>query len=105
MSKPITRNAEPDADDRDADPAAAPPAGIKNYVTPEGHAALQAELRQLRQEERPKVVDVVRWAASNGDRSENADYHYGKKRLREIDGRIRYVTKRLDSAWLVETRQ
>ena len=81
------------------------PAHIKNFVTPAGHAALQAELRQLRQEERPKVVEVVSWAASNGDRSENADYHYGKKRLREIDRRVRYLTKRLESAVLVDPKQ
>jgi transcription elongation factor GreB len=105
MSKAFTRETDSDADDRDGDPASALPAHIKNLVTPTGHAALQAELRQLRQEERPKVVDVVSWAASNGDRSENADYHYGKKRLREIDRRIRYLTKRLESAVLVDPKQ
>jgi transcription elongation factor GreB len=105
MSKAITGKADSDEDDRDADAACALPAHIRNYVTLAGHAALQAELRQLRQEERPKVVDVVSWAASNGDRSENADYHYGKKRLREIDGRIRYLTKRLESAVLVDPKQ
>jgi transcription elongation factor GreB len=103
MSKAFTRETDSDADDRDGDQASAPPA--KNFVTPAGHAALQSELRQLRQEERPKVVDVVSWAASNGDRSENADYHYGKKRLREIDRRIRYLTKRLESAVLVDPKQ
>jgi transcription elongation factor GreB len=105
MSKAFTRETDSDDDDRDADQASALPANVKNYVTPAGHAALQAELRQLRQEERPKVVEVVSWAASNGDRSENADYHYGKKRLREIDGRIRYLTKRLESAVLVDPKQ
>jgi transcription elongation factor GreB len=105
MSKAFTRETDSDEDDRDGDQASALPAHIKNYVTPAGHAALQAELRQLRQEERPKVVDVVSWAASNGDRSENADYHYGKKRLREIDRRIRYLTKRLESAVLVDPQQ
>jgi transcription elongation factor GreB len=105
MSKARTRKADPDEDDHDGDPARALPAHIKNYVTPAGHAALHAELRQLRQEERPKTVDIVSWAASNGDRSENADYLYGKKRLREIDRRIRYLTKRLESAVLVDPKQ
>jgi transcription elongation factor GreB len=105
MRKASTRETDSDADDRDGDQARALPADIKNFVTPAGHAALQAELRQLRQEERPKVVDIVSWAASNGDRSENADYQYGKKRLHEIDRRIRYLTKRLDSAVLVDPKQ
>ncbi len=81
------------------------PASAKNYVTPAGQAALQSELRRLRQEERPKIVDIVSWAASNGDRSENADYLYGKKRLREIDRRLRYLTKRFDSAVVVDPKQ
>src|ERR1700676_4889719 len=105
MSKAFTRETDSDPDDRDDDPADALPAHTKNYVTPAGHAALQAELRRLRHEERPKVVDIVSWAASNGDRSENADYHYGKKRLREIDRRTRYLTKRLESAVLVDPTQ
>jgi transcription elongation factor GreB len=104
MSKAFTRESDSDPDE-DRDGGAALPAHVKNYVTPTGHAALQAELRQLWQEERPKVVEVVRWAASNGDRSENADYHYGKKRLREIDRRVRYLTKRLESAVLVDPKQ
>jgi len=74
----------------------------KNYLTPAGHRRLQGELKQLTSEERPKVVDVVTWAASNGDRSENGDYIYGKKRLREIDRRIRYLIKRLDIAEVVD---
>jgi transcription elongation factor GreB len=74
------------------------PAGTKNYITPQGYARLKAELLQLIDEERPKVVEVVHWAASNGDRSENGDYIYGKKRLREIDRRIRFLTKRLEIA-------
>src|SRR5437660_392067 len=78
--------------------APALPAGVKNYMTPEGHRRMQAELRRLMREERPKVVEVVHWAASNGDRSENGDYIYGKKRLREIDRRIRFLTKRLEIA-------
>jgi transcription elongation factor GreB len=93
--------AEQDEDDE----AAALPAHVKNYVTPAGHAALRGELRQLLHEERPKVVETVSWAASNGDRSENADYLYGKRRLREIDRRVRYLTRRLDSAVMVDPKQ
>ncbi len=78
------------------------PADQKNYMTPTGFKALQDELRQLMRDERPKVVEVVSWAAGNGDRSENGDYIYGKKRLREIDRRVRYLTKRLDSAEVVD---
>jgi transcription elongation factor GreB len=105
MSKAFTKETDSDADDRDDDQADALPANIKNYVTPAGQAALQAELRQLRQDERPKLVEIVSWAASNGDRSENADYIYGKKRLREIDRRLRYLTKRLESAVVVDPKQ
>ena len=105
MSKAFTKETDADADDGDADQADALPANTKNYVTPSGHAALQAELRQLRQEERPRLVETVSWAASNGDRSENADYIYGKKRLREIDRRLRYLTKRLESAVVVDPKQ
>lgn len=75
---------------------------IKNYMTPVGFAMLQTELRDLVSNERPEIVKVVSWAASNGDRSENGDYIYGKKRLREIDRRIRYLTKRLESAEIVD---
>ena len=84
--------------------AAAPPvpAGSRNYLTPAGHARLRAELLDLLDVERPKVVEVVSWAAKNGDRSENGDYLYGKKRLREIDRRIRFLTKRLDIAEVVD---
>ncbi|MEI6768515.1 MAG: transcription elongation factor GreB [Betaproteobacteria bacterium] len=71
---------------------------VKNYITPEGYAQLRAELFELMDVERPKIVDVVHWAASNGDRSENGDYIYGKRRLREIDKRIRFLTKRLEIA-------
>lgn len=74
----------------------------KNYLTPDGHRRLQAELKHLTAEERPEVVDVVAWVASNGDRSENGDYIYGKKRLREIDRRIRFLIKRLDIAEVVD---
>ena len=101
MNKAFTR--ETDADDAADDGAEGPslpalPAGTKNYLTPEGYAALRGELLALLDEERPKIVEVVSWAAKNGDRSENGDYLYGKKRLREIDRRIRFLTKRLDIA-------
>ncbi|WP_137896338.1 transcription elongation factor GreB [Ramlibacter sp. 2FC] len=96
MSKAFTREAETQEDDEVALPAL--PAGGKNYITPQGYARLRAELLDLIDNERPKVVDVVHWAASNGDRSENGDYLYGKKRLREIDRRIRFLTKRLEIA-------
>jgi len=96
MSKAFTRESDGDEDDDALLPEM--PAGGKNYITPEGYARLRAELLQLIDEERPKVVEVVHWAASNGDRSENGDYIYGKKRLREIDRRIRFLTKRLELA-------
>ncbi|OOG58854.1 transcription elongation factor GreB [Polaromonas sp. C04] len=97
MNKAFTK--ETDADDDDADLSPAPlPAGGKNYITPAGFARLRAELLELMDSERPKVVEAVHWAARNGDRSENGDYLYGKKRLREIDRRIRFLTKRLEIA-------
>lgn len=96
MSKAFTRETDSDDDEDVGLPAL--PAGGKNYITPAGYARLRAELMQLIDEERPKVVEVVHWAASNGDRSENGDYLYGKKRLREIDRRIRFLTKRLEIA-------
>jgi transcription elongation factor GreB len=90
-----------DADEADA-AAAALPRGSKNYITPLGHARLRSELKQLLDDERPELVRTVAWAASNGDRSENGDYIYGKKRLREIDRRIRFLTRRLDNAEVVD---
>ncbi|TAL30990.1 MAG: transcription elongation factor GreB [Alphaproteobacteria bacterium] len=81
------------------------PANVKNYMTPAGFATLQAELHHLLREERPKMVEIVSWAAGNGDRSENGDYLYGKKRLREIDRRLRYLTKRLESAEVVDPKK
>ena len=99
MSKAFTKEPEGDADDDDDAGGLPPlPQGTKNYMTPQGYARLRAELMSLIDEERPKVVEIVSWAASNGDRSENGDYLYGKKRLREIDRRIRFLTKRLDIA-------
>ena len=100
MSKAFTK--ESDAPETEAEDADVLPAHVKNYVTPAGLAALQAEHRKLLYEERPKVVEIVSWAAGNGDRSENGDYIYGKKRLREIDHRVRYLTKRIESAELVD---
>ena len=99
MNKAFTR--EPDAASDDDDDDIAPPAlpsGAKNYLTPAGYARLRGELLALLDDERPKIVEIVSWAAKNGDRSENGDYLYGKKRLREIDRRIRFLTKRLDIA-------
>lgn len=80
------------------------PAGVKNYMTPDGHQKMKAEFLHLMDVERPEVVNIVHWAASNGDRSENGDYIYGKRRLREIDRRIRFLTKRLDLAEVVDPR-
>lgn len=97
MSKAFTRESTGEDDDDDAGLAPIP-AGGKNYITPQGYARMRSELLTLIDEERPKVVDIVHWAASNGDRSENGDYTYGKKRLREIDRRIRFLTKRLELA-------
>lgn len=95
MNKAFTKETDSDDDDLVLPPL---PAGGKNYITPQGYARLRGELLQLIDEERPKIVDIVHWAASNGDRSENGDYLYGKKRLREIDRRIRFLTKRLEIA-------
>jgi transcription elongation factor GreB len=83
--------------------APALPAGGKNYISPGGFARLQAELRELVEVERPEVVKTVSWAASNGDRSENGDYIYGKRRLREIDRRVRFLIKRLENAEIVQS--
>lgn len=94
---------ESDGDDDELEFGLPPiPAGTKNYITPAGHKRLKDELLHLLDEERPEVVKIVSWAASNGDRSENGDYLYGKKRLREIDRRIRFLTKRLDKAEVVD---
>jgi transcription elongation factor GreB len=96
MSKAFTK--ESDGDDDDSQGLPPLPVGGKNYITPSGFARLRKELLDLIDNERPKVVEVVHWAASNGDRSENGDYLYGKKRLREIDRRIRFLTKRIEMA-------
>ena len=96
-----------DSDDDDDDVVAEPsiPKGVKNYITPGGHARIKKELLDLIDTERPQVVSIVSWAAGNGDRSENGDYIYGKKRLREIDRRIRFLTKRLEAAEVVDPSQ
>ena len=103
MNKAFTREPEGDDEDDDAGGGVPPlPQGVRNYLTPAGYRRLRAELLALLDVERPKIVEVVSWAAKNGDRSENGDYLYGKKRLREIDRRIRFLTKRLEIAEVVD---
>ncbi|GLU30340.1 transcription elongation factor GreB [Trinickia caryophylli] len=103
MNKAFVKESSGEADD-DTDIAQPEvPAGAKNYITPAGHKRLRDELLHLIDTERPDVVKLVSWAASNGDRSENGDYIYGKRRLREIDRRIRFLTKRLDLAEVVDS--
>ena len=101
MSKAFTKEGDDWTDGEAEEPDVLSP-HAKNYVTPAGLAALQAEFHKLLYDERPKVVAIVSWAAGNGDRSENGDYIYGKKRLREIDWRVRYLTKRIESAEVVD---
>ena len=101
MNKAFTKEIDTDDDD-DVEGVSPLPAGARNYMTPGGFARLSAELERLVQKERPELVATVAWAASNGDRSENGDYIYGKKRLREIDRRIRFLIKRLDAAEVVD---
>lgn len=101
MNKAFVRESDSE-DEEDLQPALKLPAGTRNYITPVGHARLKDELEHLVKRERPHVVEVVAWAASNGDRSENGDYIYGKRRLREIDRRIRFLTKRLEIAEVVD---
>ena len=101
MNKAFVRESDGE-DDEELAPALKLPAGTRNYITPGGHVRLKSELENLVKRERPHVVEIVAWAASNGDRSENGDYIYGKRRLREIDRRIRFLTKRLDIAEIVD---
>ncbi|UCV27315.1 transcription elongation factor GreB [Ferribacterium limneticum] len=101
MNKAFVREADGD-DDEELEPSLKLPAGTRNYITPAGHDRLKSELEHLVKRERPHVVEIVSWAASNGDRSENGDYIYGKRRLREIDRRIRFLTKRLDVAEVID---
>ena len=103
MSKAFTKESDQDEDDELPSPPPVP--GGKNYITRAGYERLRAELFTLIDEERPKIVEIVHWAASNGDRSENGDYLYGKKRLREIDRRIRFLTRRLEIAEVVDASQ
>lgn len=102
MSKAFTRENDDSDEDLDVQPSDLIPKGSKNYITPPGAKKLRDELKHLLDVERPKIVSVVSWAASNGDRSENADYIYGKRRLREIDRRIRFLSKRLDAAEIID---
>jgi len=102
MNKAFVKESDNEDEDEALALAHAIPPGSKNYITPAGHKAIKDELLQLIDVDRPEVVRVVHWAASNGDRSENGDYIYGKRRLREIDRRIRFLTKRLDSAFIVD---
>jgi len=103
MSKAFVKEPDSEADLLYEPPAI--PAGIKNYMTPQGHRHMQDELHQLLRVERPKVAETVAWAAGNGDRSENGGYTYGKRRLREIDRRIRFLSTRLKSAEVVDPEQ
>lgn len=101
MNKAFVKESDGDEDEPELGLPPIPP-GSKNYMTPDGHRAMREELLHLIDVERPEVVSVVSWAASNGDRSENGDYLYGKRRLREIDRRIRFLTKRLELAEIVD---
>jgi transcription elongation factor GreB len=102
MSKAFVKETEHDEEQEALEPAA--PAGAKNYISLTGYMRLKSELKQLVEVERPEVVKTVSWAASNGDRSENGDYLYGKKRLREIDRRVRYLIRRLENCEVVDSR-
>jgi transcription elongation factor GreB len=102
MSKAFVKESDSDDELEQEVAPALPPSG-KNYITPAGYARLEAELRRLVEIERPEVVKTVAWAASLGDRSENADYIYGKRRLREIDRRVRFLIKRLEGAEIVHS--
>ncbi|MBS1145625.1 MAG: greB [Proteobacteria bacterium] len=101
MNKAFVRESDQD-DEEETLPSLSLPAGTRNYISPAGHAKLKDELEHLVKRERPHVVEVVAWAASNGDRSENGDYIYGKRHLREIDRRIRFLTKRIENAEVVD---
>src|ERR1035437_209557 len=103
MNKAFIRESDGDEEDELDEPALKLPQGTRNYITPGGYEHIKEELDRLLRTERPQVVDVVHWAALNGDRSENGDYIYGKRRLREIDRRIRFLTKRLDLAEVVRS--
>ncbi len=102
MNKAFVKETDAPEEDEEDFSIPALPAGSKNYMTPAGYAQLDAEFNQLWRVERPKLVETISWAASNGDRSENGDYIYGKKRLREVDRRIRFLSKRLENAEVVD---
>ncbi len=104
MSKAFTKETDNELDGDLPDEPEPLPAGLKNYITPAGLERLRGELDELWIVERPKVVEVVAWAAGNGDRSENGDYIYGKKRLREIDRRVRFLRKRIEIAEVVDSK-
>ena len=105
MSKAFSKESDETADGEELQPPSPLPPGQKNYITPSGYQRLQDELDHLWKIERPALVKTITWAASNGDRSENGDYIYGKKRLREIDKRLRFLSKRLDDAAVVDPAQ
>ncbi len=102
MSKAFTKESE---DEEEPDNSPKLPQGVKNYITPSGHKRLKEEFDRLWRIERPELVKTITWAASNGDRSENGDYIYGKRRLREIDRRLRFLSKRLDNAEVIDPAQ
>jgi transcription elongation factor GreB len=102
MSKAFTKETDNEEDLDEPDPL---PKGVKNLMTPAGFRALEDEREFLLRKERPRIVEIVSWAAGNGDRSENGDYIYNKKRLREIDRRVRYITKRLEDVQVVDPKQ
>ncbi len=102
MSKAFTKENDNAPDNEDEEVLTPLPIGSKNYMTPAGHIRMREEFEQLWKIERPKLVETIHWAASNGDRSENGDYIYGKRRLREIDRRLRYLSKRLENAEVVD---
>lgn len=102
MSKAFTKETDNEEELDEPDPL---PANVKNYMTPQGHDMLQKELKFLLSDERPRIVEIVSWAAGNGDRSENGDYLYNKKRLREIDRRVRYLMKRLEDVEVVDPKR
>lgn len=102
MSKAFSKETDEQDEDEEINSEHELPAGAKNYITPAGYAKLKEEFLQLINSERPELVKTVAWAASNGDRSENADYKYGKRRLREIDRRLRFLTKRMEYAEVID---
>ncbi len=107
MSKAFTRESDGEESEDESEESQGPalPKGTKNYITPKGFKKLKDELDRLLNDERPKLYEVIAWAAGNGDRSENADYTYGKRRLRQIDSRVRFLTKRIRAAEVIDPAQ